>query len=36
MSMVANDTMALSYQSNASSSAKAWSGQWNMMGYLLG
>ena len=36
MSMVANDTMALAYQSHASSTAKAWSGQWNMTGYLLG
>ena len=36
MSMVANDTMALAYQSNASSSADAHSGQWHMTGYLLG
>ena len=36
MSMVANDTMQLAYQSNASSSAKAWAGQWNMTGHLLG
>ena len=36
ISLAASDTVDLRYQSNASSSAKAWSGQWNMIGYLLG